>query len=115
MITKSNYLLLLVSFVIGLILTIFFLGYNNIGLTNTDWFTTYDTLSDFLALKFFLQDEWKFPIGLNSNYGELKNSIVFSGAVPILSFIAKLFKNFLPYNFHNFPLWITICFSLHMP
>ena len=53
MITKSNYLLLLVSFVIGLILTIFFLGYNNIGLTNTDWFTRYDTLSDFLALKFF--------------------------------------------------------------
>ena len=113
MITKSNYLLL-VSFVIGLILTIFFLGYNNIGLTNTDWFTRFDTRSDFLALKFFLQDEWKFPIGLNSNYGELKNSIVFSGAVPILSFIAKLFKNFLPYNFHYFPLWITICFSLHI-
>jgi len=114
MITKSNYLLLLASFVIGLILTIFFLGYNNIGLTNTDWFTKRDTLSDFLALKFFLQDEWKFPIGLNSNYGELKNSIVFSGAVPILSFIAKLFKNFLPYNFHYFSLWIIICFSLHI-
>ena len=77
MITKSNYLLLLVSFVIGLILTIFFLGYNNIGLTNTDWVTNPDILSEFLALKFFLQDEWNFPIGLNSNYGELKNSIVF--------------------------------------
>tara|TARA_B110000037_G_scaffold206467_1_gene252440 strand:+ start:23 stop:2119 length:2097 start_codon:yes stop_codon:yes gene_type:complete len=113
MIIKNN-LLLFISFVIGSILTIFFVGYNNIGFTDTKWITNYDGLSDFIALKFFLQDEWRFPIGLNSSYGELKNSIVFSGAVPILSIITKIFKDFLPYNFHYFSIWIMICFSLHI-
>jgi len=110
----NNNILLLVSFLIGSILTIFFVGYDNIGFTDVKWFTEYDTISDFLALKFFLQDEWRFPLGLNSSYGELKNSIVFSGAVPILSLITKVFKNFLPYNFHYFIIWIVICFSLHI-
>ena len=113
MIIKNN-LLLFISFAIGSILTIFFVGYNNIGFTDTKWITNYDSLSDFIALKFFLQDEWRFPIGLNSSYGELKNSIVFSGAVPILSIITKIFKDFLPYNFHYFSIWIMICFSLHI-
>ena len=113
MIIKNN-LLLLISFVIGSILTIFFIGYDHIGFTDTKWITNYDGLSDFLALKFFLQDKWQFPIGLNSNYGELENSIVFSGAVPILSIISKVFKNILPYNFHYFNIWIMICFSLHI-
>lgn len=113
MIIKNN-LLLFISFAIGSILTIFFVGYNNIGFTDTKWITNYDSLSDFIALKFFLQDEWRFPIGLNSSYGELKNSIVFSGAVPILSIITKIFKDFLPHNFHYFSIWIMICFSLHI-
>jgi len=113
MVIKNNFLLL-ISFIIGSILTIFFVGYNNIGFTDTKWITNYDSLSDFIALKFFLQDEWRFPIGLNSSYGELKNSIVFSGAVPILSITTKIFKDFLPYNFHYFSFWIMVCFSLHI-
>jgi len=52
MIIKNN-LLLFISFAIGSILTIFFLGYNNIGFTDTKWITNYDGLSDFIALKFF--------------------------------------------------------------
>ena len=59
MIIKNN-LLLFISFVIGSILTIFFVGYNNIGFTNTKWITNYDSLSDFIALKFFLQDNGDF-------------------------------------------------------
>ena len=113
MVIKNNFLLL-ISFIIGSILGILFIGYDNIGFTDTKWITNYDSLSDFIALKFFLQDEWQFPIGLNSSYGELENSIVFSGAVPILSIITKIFKNFLPYNFHYFNIWIMICFSLHI-
>jgi hypothetical protein len=112
MIDSKNFFLLLLSFIIGICLTIFFLDYENLGFTNTNWFTLYDSKSDFLALKFFLNDKWRFPVGLNPNYGELKNSVVFSGAVPILSFIFKIFKNYLPDNFHFFSIWIIICFSL---
>jgi hypothetical protein len=90
------------------------MGFENLGFTNTSWISQYDTLSDFLALKFFIQDSWHFPIGLNPNYGEMTNSIVFSGAVPFLSFISKLIGNFLPYNFHYFSIWIFSCFTLHI-
>ena len=112
MIDSKNLLILLLSFIIGFCLTILFLDYENLGFTSTNWLTLYDSKSDFLALKFFLNDKWRFPIGLNPNYGDLQNSIVFSGAVPLLSFIFKIFKNYLPYNFHFFSIWIMICFSL---
>lgn len=112
--TKNNFLLLIFCSTIGLILTIFFLGYENIGITKTNWFLGYDNVSDFLALKFFLNDKWHFPFGLNPNYGGLTNSIVFSGAVPLFSLISKIFKNFLPYNFHFFSLWILVCFTLQI-
>ena len=112
MINKSEVLIYSLSFLIGFIFTILFLGLSNIGLENTDWFTSYDLKSDLLAFKFFLNDNWRFPIGLNPNYGELLNSIVFSGAVPIFSFISKLLNSILPENFHFFSIWIILCFSL---
>ena len=111
---KKNNLLLISSLIIGLILTFIFYKFDNYGLTNLNWISTYDSKSDFLALKFFINDKWHFPVGLNPTYGELNNSIVFSGAVPFLSLFAKLFKNFLPYNFHYFSIWIFICFYLHI-
>ncbi len=110
----NNKIILILSSLIGFSLTIIFLGFENLGFTNTSWISQYDTLSDFLALKFFIQDPWNFPIGLNSKYGELTNSIVFSGAVPFLSFISKLIGDFLPTNFHYFSIWIFLCFTLHI-
>ena len=104
--------LIIISIFLGLILTVFFLDYSNIGFTDTEWLKSYDLKSDYLALKFFLNDKWRFPLGYNPNYGEIPNSIVFSGAVPILSFISKIFRNILPENFHFFSIWIFLCFSL---
>ena len=90
------------------------MGVGNIGLTNTNWLINHDNISDFLALKFFINDTWHFPLGLNPKYGGITNSIVFSGAVPIISFISKTFKNILPYNFHFFSIWIFICFFFQL-
>ena len=112
MINKSEVLIFSLSFLIGIIFTILFLGLSNIGPENTEWFTSYDLKSDLLAFKFFLNDNWRFPVGLNPNYGEILNSIVFSGAVPIFSFILKLLNPILPENFHFFSIWIILCFSL---
>ena len=88
---QSNFLL---STLFGLTFTLLFLGPLNIGFENTTWFNSYDLKSDFLALKFFLNDDWRFPLGSNPNYGELSNSIVFSGAVPILSIIFNFLNLF---------------------
>jgi len=101
-------------FIISAVLTFLYLGINNFSFTSTNWLINYDNISDFLALKFFLDDSWRFPLGLNPNYGNITNSIAFSGAVPILSFIAKIFKNILPFNFHFFSIWIILCFFLQL-
>lgn len=109
MINKSEVFLFIISISIGIIFTVFFLDITNSSPKSVEWFNSYDLKSDYLAFKFFINDVWRFPIGLNPNYGEISNSIVFSGAVPILSFIFKLFKNFLPDNFHFFSIWIVLC------
>ena len=112
MINKFKLLNPTLSILFGITLTILFVGPSNIGFENTNWFNSYDLKSDLLAFKFFYNDTWRFPLGLNPNYGELSNSIVFSGAVPILSIVFKFLKFLLPDNFHYFTLWIFICFSL---
>ena len=53
MINKSEVLIFSLSFLIGIIFTILYLGLSNIGFENTEWFTSYDLKSDLLALKFF--------------------------------------------------------------
>ena len=112
MINKSKVFLFIISILIGIVFTTLFLDITNSNPKNVEWFNSYDLKSDYLAFKFFINDVWRFPVGLNPNYGEISNSIVFSGAVPILSFIFKLFKNFLPDNFHFFSIWIFLCFFL---
>ena len=52
-----------------------------------------------LSLKFFINDIWHFPLGLNPNYGNISSSIVFSGAVPIISLIVKLADQYIMERF----------------
>jgi hypothetical protein len=100
--------------VISIVFTLFYFGIDNVGLTNTSVLLNYDNISDFLSLKFFINDIWHFPLGLNPNYGNISSSIVFSGAVPIISFIVKIFNKILPFNFHFFSVWIFFCFFLQL-
>ena len=54
-----------------------------------------------------------FQLPVTQNYGmDIGSGIVFSGSIPFLSVIFKLFGNFLPRDFHFFSLWILICFFL---
>jgi hypothetical protein len=108
---KINILFILIS----LGLTVILFGPENFKFTNINWITYKDTLIDQLAWKFFYNDNWHFPLGKNPNYGiEIGNSIVFTGAVPFLSIILKIFKNFLPNNFQFFSFWIFLCFFLQL-
>ena len=98
---------------LGLFTTIYIFGFNYISFTNSDWLASHDMTSDLIAWKYYKDDIWRFPIGNNPNYGMgLSNGIVFSGSVPLLSIVFKIFEDFLPENFHFFSLWIFICFFL---
>ena len=109
---KYNFYLILLSLFWGIFFTWNIVGLSGLSPVNVDWISSYDSKSDYLALKFFLSDQWRFPLGLNPKYGDITNSIVFSGAVPFLSFIVKLFNSIIPDNFHYFSFWIVLCISL---
>ena len=92
---------------------VYLLGLKNINPTNVEWLylpgigdiSTYQ-----IGWQFFRIDEWRFPIGLNPNFGiYLNNSIVFSDSIPFLAVFFKIFNHILPDNFQYFSLWILVC------
>ena len=112
---NKNIILFISFFIISVLLTILLLGQNNFSFSRYLYSENYDLISDQLAFKFFINDEWHFPFGKNPNYGiGVGNSIVFSGAVPILSFLIKLIANFLPNNFQFISIWFILCFTLQL-
>jgi len=112
MIGKNINILLLYIF-LGFITTIYIFGFDHISFTNTDWLRSHDMTAELATWKYYKNDIWRFPIGNNPNYGmDLASGIVFSGSIPFLGVIFKLFGNFLPNNFHYFSLWIFICLFL---
>ena len=88
--SKTNLILIIFCHIIGLFFTWIILGINNLNPVNLNWISSHDLKSDYLAFKFFINDKWRFPIGLNPNYGEITNSIVFSGAVQYSHLLSKL-------------------------
>jgi len=109
----KNLSVLSIFSILSLILTICILGFNYVPFTNTQWLAAHDVSTDIISWKFFKNDIWRFPIGNNPNYGmDIGSGIAFSGSIPIMSFIFKLFSGLLPNNFHYFNLWIYICFFL---
>ena len=99
--------------ILGIFCSYFILGNNFFSFTNTSWLNSIDMAQDIVSWKYFKNDIWRFPIGMNPNYGiDIGNSIVFTGAVPILAIFFKIFKFILPENFHFFNLWYFVCFFL---
>ena len=82
---------------------------------NETWLYNGDLSIYQLGWNFFKNDIWRFPLGLNPNYGiYYGGSIVFSDSIPILAFIFKIFKGLLPESFQYFSIWILICIYLQI-
>ena len=108
---KNKYKILFFYTLSSLLLTYVILGKNNISPTFDNWMLQGDAASNLVAWKYFFNDIWRFPIGLNPNYGLSQgSSIIYSGPAPLPSIFFKLIKNFLPNNFHFFSIWIFLCF-----
>jgi hypothetical protein len=109
---KINYLFLLISFIF-LGITI---GFGNISLQSVEWLHDgNESAIEQTAWYFFRNDVWRFPLGLNPNYGDdITTSIVFSDSIPILAFFFKIFKSILPENFQYFSLWYFLCFYFQL-
>ena len=109
---RINFLFLLISFfcLAGVI------GIENISFKNTEWLHDgNESAPEQLAWYFFRNDIWRFPLGVNPNYGdELSSSIVFSDSIPILALFFKSIKTFIPDNFQYYSFWYFICFYLQL-
>ena len=108
---KNKYKILFFYTLSSLLLTYVILGKNNISPTSDIWMLQGDAASNLVAWKYFFNDIWRFPIGLNPNYGLSQgSSIIYSGPTPLISIFFKLIKEFLPNNFHFFSIWVFFCF-----
>jgi len=101
------------SLLLSLIFTFLYLGKANVNILNINWSLYADSASDLINWLSYKNSEWRFPFG-NFATGDLdENSIVYSGSVPILAFICKLFfKNLIDFNI--FLIWIFLCFKLQL-
>tara|TARA_B100000989_G_scaffold91533_1_gene66198 strand:- start:342 stop:2435 length:2094 start_codon:yes stop_codon:yes gene_type:complete len=100
-----------------LVISIFFcfylLGYDNFNFSNQSWLINGDLAQYQLGWKFYREDIWRFPLGLNPNYGITNSSsIVYSDSIPLLAIFFKVFRNFLSEGFQYFSFWIFICIYL---
>jgi len=96
-------------------LFIYLLGLDFIKFTNYEWLYSGDLSTYHLGWKYFRNDIWRFPIGLNPNYGiYLNTSIIFSDSIPFLAIFFKSIRNFIPIDFQYFSLWILICIYLQL-
>ncbi len=65
------------------------------------------------AWYFFRNDIWRFPLGLNPNYGEgLDNTIILTDSIPIFAIFFKLVGFFIKSEFQYISFWYFLCFFL---
>ena len=100
---------------VSITLFIYLLGVEFISPQNQDWLYSGDLSVYQIGWKYFRNDIWRFPLGLNPNFGIYAGgSIVFSDSIPILSIFFKFIKSYLPTNFQYFSTWILLCIYLQL-
>ena len=113
---KSNFLkyqLFLIS--VSIALFIYLLGLKFINPINQDWLYGKDLPIYQIGWKYFRADIWRFPLGLNPNFGIYAGgSIVFTDSIPIFAIFFKIFSSYLPQNFQYFSSWILLCIYLQL-
>ncbi len=100
-------------FFLAIVQTIIFIGLFNLNVYNFNWLFQGDTAADVVNWLKFKNSDWLFPIGLFENSELGKSSLAYTGAVPFLSILLKIFFKEVD-NFQYFGLWILLCFYLQI-
>ena len=86
---------------------------DNFNFSNQSWLINGDLAQYQLGWKFYRDDIWRFPLGLNPNYGITNSSsIIYSDSIPLFAVFFKIFRSFLSEEFQYFSFWIFICIYL---
>jgi len=101
--------------IISILSWVYLLGFDYIKPTNITWLNSGDLSTYQLGWEYFRDDKWRFPIGLNPNYGIYSDSnIIYSDSIPIFAIFFKLFNFLLPEKFQYFSIWILLCIYLQI-
>ena len=88
----------------SLLIFVYLLGFDFIKINNQEWFNSGDISTYQLGWKYFREDIWRFPIGLNPNYGiYLNGSVFFQTQFHFLLYFLKYLKIFYQQIFNIFP------------
>lgn len=113
--SKKNTKYQITILTISIIFWIYLLGINYISPLNIEWLSSGDLSTYQLGWQYFREDIWRFPLGINPNYGIYSDSnIIYSDSVPLFAITFKLFDTFLPSKFQYFSLWILTCIYLQL-
>ena len=100
-------------FVTSLSFSFYLLGNSNFNFSNQSWLINGDLAQYQIGWKFYRDDIWRFPLGLNPNYGITNSSsIIYSDSIPLFAVFFKIFRRFLSEEFQYFSFWIFICIYL---
>jgi len=103
----------IILFVTSLSFSFYLLGYGNFNFSNQSWLINGDLAQYQLGWKFYREDIWRFPLGLNPNYGITNSSsIIYSDSIPLFAIFFKIIRSFLSEDFQYFSFWIFICIYL---
>jgi len=105
---------IILSFYIVILFLLFF-NIDYLNPLNTLWL--YNDNPDNAAIQagwyFFKNDIWRFPLGLNPNYGHgLNNTIIVSDGIPILAILFKLLAPLAKFEYQYISSWYLLCFIL---
>ena len=99
-------------FIFSISFCFYLLGYDNFNFSNQSWLINGDLAQYQLGWKFYRDDIWRFPLGLNPNYGITNSSsIIYSDSIPLFAVFFKIFRSFLSEEFQYFSFYLYISTS----
>jgi hypothetical protein len=100
----------------GLFFTHIILGAEKINPLYTKWLLLpgSDYSYHYLAWEYFKDTPWTWPIGRIEGYAyPMYNSVMYTDSIPLLAFLFKIVRNFLPADFQYFGIWYYLCYLLN--
>jgi hypothetical protein len=69
-----------------------------------------DAATEVVAQRYFTEESWRWPLFLIKNLATPEGTnLAFTDGIPLIELAVKLFRRFLPSDFHSVYLWLAIC------
>lgn len=111
------FIVIMLPIIIGVLTFILIYGFSPLDVTNDGWilsgYDETDIIQHYAGWLAYRNSEWQFPLGFTDNMAVGTGTIIsFTDSIPIVAFILKIFKKFLPETFQYFGIYTLVCYIL---